>query len=347
MKGSTGRNAMRSWALWSGAAGAVLAAGCPGPGAAPAREVVVHCALDRLYAQPILEAFEARTGVAVRAKWDTEATKTTGLVEALRAAPGSADVFWNNEVSQTVVLAREGLLAAYASPAAADLPAWAKDPQGRFTGFAARARVLLVNTARVPGPDGPTSVRDLVDPRWRGRCAIARPLFGTTATHVAALHATGGAEALRGFLRGLVENQVVVAAGNAAVKDLVARGEVAFGLTDSDDANLALLAGSPVRVVFPDQAEGAPGTLLIPNSVAVLAAAPHPAEARALVDHLLSVEVEAALAASRSAQVPLRATAARPAWIPADLRTLAVRWDDVGAAFGPARDLVKAELLRE
>jgi iron(III) transport system substrate-binding protein len=346
VKGSTGWNLLTRGGLWSAVVALALAlGGCPAQPAAT-REVVVYCALDRLYAQPVLDAFQARTGIVVRAKWDTEATKTTGLVEALRASPGTCDVFWNNEVSQTAALAREGLLAAYDSPSAAGLPASVRAPT--WTGFAARARVLLLNTQKIPaGGPAPTSVRDLLDPRWRGRCAIARPLFGTTATHVAALLATGGPDGLRAFLRGLVENQVVVAAGNAAVKDLVARGEVDFGLTDSDDANLALEAGSPVRVVFPDQGSDQPGALLIPNSVAILDKAPHPAEARALVDELLTLDVEARLAASRSAQVPLRAAAARPAWIPADLRTFDVAWGDVAAAFAPARDLVKAELLKE
>src|SRR5688572_10476887 len=84
---------------------------------ATSREVVVYCALDRLYAEPILEAFAARSGIAVRPKWDAEATKTTGLVEALRAerARPRCDVFWNNEVGQTITLAREGLLAPYVS----------------------------------------------------------------------------------------------------------------------------------------------------------------------------------------------------------------------------------------
>ena len=271
---------------------------------------------------------------------------SSDLVAVEPACPGLCDVFWNNEVRQPAALAREGLLAAYDSPSATGLTASVRAPT--WTGFAARARVLLLHTQKSPaGGPAPTSVRDLLDPRWRGRCAIARPLFGTTATHVAALLATGGPDGLRAFLRGLVENQVVVASGNAAVKDLVARGEVDFGLTDSDDANLALEAGSPVRVVFPDQGSDQPGALLIPNSVAILDKAPHPAEARALVDELLTLDVEARLAASRSAQVPLRAAAARPAWIPADLRTFDVAWDDVAAAFAPARDLVKAELLKE
>jgi iron(III) transport system substrate-binding protein len=326
---------MRHLMLGLAAALASLLVACPST--PPPREVVVYCALDRLYAEPILDGFTARTGIVVQAKWDAEATKTTGLVEALRAEAERprCDVLWNNEVGQTIGLAREGLLEAYASPAAEGLP---RDAERRWTGFAARARVLLVNTELLP-EGGPTSYRDLTDPRWKGRVGIAKPLFGTTATHLAALVASLGEDGARAWLRALKENDVVVCAGNAAVKDKVVAGELAFGLTDSDDANLALEEGAKVRVVFPDQADG--GTLLIPNSVAVVKGGPHPAEARALVDHLLSAEVEAALARSRSAQVPLRAGTPRPAWIPTDLRTLAVPWEQVADAFAPSQALAQ------
>ena len=332
--------------------------GCPSgpPGEAP-REVVVYCALDRLFAQPILEDFERETGIRVLPKWDSEATKTTGLVQALRAERERprCDVFWNNEVVQTIGLARDGLLAPYDSPSAQDLPAHARDPERRWTGFAARARVLIVNTDLVPAAESPTSYRDLLDPKWKGRVGIAKPLFGTTATHAAALFATLGPEGARAFFEGLKANDVVVCAGNAHLKDRVAKGELAFGLTDTDDANLALQAGSPVRVVFPDQAppaEAGPGeqpfgTLLIPNSVAILAGAPHPDEARALIDYLLRPEVEAKLARARSVQIPLRPGIERADWIPGELHVLRASWAEVADAFASARDYVHDVFLQE
>lgn len=329
---------------------ALALAGCPGGARqAPAGEVVVYCALDRMFSQPVLEAFEAETGIRVLAKWDTEATKTTGLVQAIRAEAGAprCDVFWNNEVSQTIALAGEGLLEPYASPAAEGLPAWALAPDRTWTGFAARARVLLVNTERVPAERRPTSIRALLDPAWRGQAGIAKPLFGTTATHVAALFAQLGAEEATALLDGMKANGVVICASNADIKNRVAQGELAFGLTDTDDANLALLDGAPVEIVFPDQEEGGLGTLLIPNAVAIVEGGPNGEAARQLVDWLLRPAIEERLAASRSVQVPLRAGLARAAWIPPEIRTPDVAWPDVAAAFPAAREYVERRFLAE
>lgn len=322
---------------------ALALCGCPGgEQGAPTRQVVVYCALDRGFAQPVLDEFQRETGIEVLPKWDAEATKTVGLVKAIQAERDRprCDLFWNNEVAHTVLLADEGLLQPHASPNASAIPAEAKDPRGLWTGFAARARVLIVNTDLVPEADRPRGIAALADPRWKGRCGIAKPLFGTTSTHVAAMFARDPAAA-KAWLDAIKRNDVVVCAGNASVKDRVASGELAFGLTDTDDVNLAVLDRRPVAVVFPDQAEGEMGTLMIPNSLAIVAGAPHLAEARQLVDWLLRPEVEARLAASRSAQVPLRPGIARAPWIPASVRTIPVTWADVGRATPDATEHVR------
>lgn len=267
--------------------------------------VVVYTALDELYSRPILDAFEAKTGIRVLAQYDTEAAKTTGLVNRLIAEKERprADVFWNNEVVQTIVLQNKGVLEAYASPSAEAIPERFKDPDGYWTGFAARARVIIYNTELVDEP--PRSIRDFLEDEWRGRAAIANPLFGTTATHTAALFALWGEEDARAFFMGLKENGVAVLPGNATVRDLVARGEYAAGLTDTDDANGAVVDGFPVRWHLPDQEPEGLGTLVIPNTVALVRGGPNAEHAKALIDYLLSPEVEAALARTRSIQIPL------------------------------------------
>ncbi len=265
--------------------------------------VVIYTAHDEYYSRPILDTFEEQTGIRVLAVYDTEAAKTTGLVNRLIAekARPRADVFWNNEVIQTIRLQNEGLLEAYDAPNAAAIPNAFKDPEHHWTGFAARARVIIYNTNLVT--ERPHSIRDLLDPKWKDQTAVAIPLFGTTATHAAALFAEWGDDEAREFFVGLKENGVAFLPGNGPVRDRVGAGDFAWGLTDTDDANGGVEDGLPVQWLLPDQDDF--GTLLIPNTVALIQGGPNTAAGKQLIDYLLSPEVEARLAGLRSIQIPL------------------------------------------
>jgi iron(III) transport system substrate-binding protein len=100
-------------------------------------------------------------------------------------------------------------------------------------------------------------------------------------------------------------------------------------MTDSDDVAAARARGDTVEMLFPGLASE--GTLLIPNTVAQVAGAPHPEEARRLIDYLLSPEVELALARAPGAQIPLRAGLPWPDALPprATLRVMEVDFERV------------------
>jgi iron(III) transport system substrate-binding protein len=296
-------------------AAAVGAGGCA-ERAESGGEVVVFTSLDRVYSEPILKRFEQRTGIRVRVKYDAEAAKTTGLINQIiaRRDDPECDVLWNNEVVQTQHLARIGLLQPYQSPSASRFSTAFKHPEHLWTGFAARARVYIYNTDLVPPDRVPTTLADMADPVWRDRSAIALPFFGTTFTHMSVLRQAWGEDRLTDWLAAVRANGVAIAPGNGSVRDLVASGDRAFGLTDTDDAHGAMLDGKPVAVVVPDADKG---TVLIPNTVALIAGAKHAEAGRQLIDYLLSAEVERALAESRSAQIPLGN----------DLADLATPWD--------------------
>jgi len=298
-----------------------LFAALPGCGSQNAQpEVVVYVAVDRGDAEPILREFEANSGVQVRAVYDAEAAKTTGLVTRLLAESQSprCDVFWNNEVIQTLLLADRGVLDAYVSPEAADIPADLKDAEGRWTGVAMRARVIVYNTKYVPAEKAPRSLQDLIKPEWRSRAAIANPQFGTTRAHAAALFAACGPEHAVEWFKALLANEVRIVDGNAMVKNLVARAKpgaspVYVGLTDTDDVLSGLADGDPIAMAFPDQDEL--GTLLVPSSVALVRGAPHGEAARRLIDYLVSRKVEAALTADGKGYLPVRPGSPRPKFI--------------------------------
>jgi iron(III) transport system substrate-binding protein len=281
----------------------LLLAGC---WSASDKEVVVYSALDREFSEPILDRFQRDTGIRVLAKYDVESTKTVGLVNAIvgeRNRP-RCDLFWNNEILHTLRLEELGMLDGYRSPESSGYPQTYRSPDGTWIGLAARIRVLIVNTDIVPADQRPSSVEDLTDSKWKGRVGIAKPLFGTTATHAAVLFSLWGEDRAQQFFRQLKENAEVLA-GNKQVALSVAGGQLAFGLTDTDDAIIERDKGMPVAIVYPDQGDDGIGALFIPNTLALIKGSPNGPEARLLVDYLLSPEVEAELAAGRSAQFPL------------------------------------------
>jgi iron(III) transport system substrate-binding protein len=249
--------------------------------------------------------------------YDTEETKSTGLANRLvaeRARP-RADVFWSNEPVRTLVLKSKGVLAPYRSPSAQGIPPALVDPDGFWTGFSARIRVIAYNTKLVKPENAPQSVFDLADPKWRGQVAIADPRFGSTSFHVAALYALAGVEKMDDFFRRLKANGVRIIDGNSVVRDMVARGEVRVGLTDTDDVNVAIEDGQPIGMVLPDR--NGLGVPVMPNMTSLIANAPHPDEGKRLIDYLLSPDVERMLAQSEAVQIPLHAGVPGPKNIPA------------------------------
>ena len=314
------------------------------------RVVVVYTALDRTFSEPIFKEFTRRTGIQVKAKYDTESTKTIGLTNRIRSEKlrPRCDVFWNNEILNTLELKREGLLAPCHPTEAENYPAQYRDGDGYWHGFAARARVLLVNTNLVQNQgDFPTSIEDLKDPTWKGRTGIAKPLFGTTASHAACLVATGGEKATTRFFKDLRKNDIQIHGGNKGCAMAVSRGAAAFALTDTDDAIIEVEAGKPVRIVYPDSVNGREGTLFLPNTVAMLQGAPHPKEAEVLINYLLSAEVEQRLAGGPSAQIALRHGAPANPRVrgPDQVGALEVDFEKAAATLSKARELVESHFL--
>ncbi|MGO9110127.1 MAG: extracellular solute-binding protein [Thermoguttaceae bacterium] len=303
-------------------------------------EVVVYTAQDEEFAKPIFEDFAKTTGIVVLPKFDAESTKTVGLANEIiqEAERPRCDVFWNNEILLTLRLARLGLLDVYRPKIAERYPQMYRSKDGLWHGLAARARILLVNTKRVPKDQRPQSIDDLTEVKWKGRIGMAKPLFGTTATHAACLFAAWGDEKARAFFDKLKANEVKILSGNKQVAQGVSSGEIDFGVTDTDDAYEEIQAGRPVEIIYPDQGDERLGTLYIPNTLAVIKGSPHTAEARKLVDYILSPQVEARLALGPSAQVPLNAdvTVQPPIKTPRTIRAMQVdfekaaeKWDDV------------------
>lgn len=235
------------------------------------KEIILYAAQDQVYAEPILRDFEKQTGLKVRAIYDSEANKTVAIANRLlaeRARP-QCDVFWGNEELRTRQLAAMDVFRA--------TNGWAA--------FGHRSRRIAVSTS-LEVRQRPASLLELTNPIWRGRIALAYPLFGSTATHQLALRQHWGTNVWENWCRALAANQPFLVEGNSAAARAVAEDRAAIALTDSDDIAAVNRDGPRLTALLMNQE-----TLLLPNTVAVIRAAPHPENAQRLFDYLQSPAV--------------------------------------------------------
>jgi iron(III) transport system substrate-binding protein len=255
----------------------IVTAGC---NREASNEIVVYASQDRVYAEPIFQAFTARTGIKVRALYDSEAAKTVGLANRLAAEKShpQCDVFWNNEELRTWQLAAKGVI------------------ETNWVSVGYRTRRLVLNTNSVSAKGTPLGLGDLIKPSWSRKVAIAYPLFGTTATHFLALRQYWGDKKWEEWCRALQANHPFLVDGNSGVVNLVGRGEAWVGLTDSDDVAAAQREGLPISGSdFSDVPK-----MVIPNTVALIKNRPHPAEAQRLSDFLRDPTVTRQLVEARA-----------------------------------------------
>jgi iron(III) transport system substrate-binding protein len=286
---------------------------------AASSEVVVYTSVDDVFARPIAEQFTKKTGIQVRLVPDTEETKSTGLLNRLIAEKNrpQADVFWSGDPVRAAILKLKGISAVYQPARVRKLLKQYSDPDGYWTGFSARARVILYNTQLLPKSQAPNSVIDFASSQaLRGKGCIANPLFGTTSMHAAALFMALGDKSARDYFRGLNQNGTRMVSSNGEVRRRVVEGDCVAGILDTDDAHEAIKDKKPVDLVYPD--ENGIGTLIVPNAVIQIANAPNPENGKRFIDYLLTPETEQALAEGDAAQIPLLPNVA----VPSEMRTI-------------------------
>lgn len=211
---------------------AALLGGCGGH---PEPAVIVYCAQDQVFAEPLLAEFTRQTGIKARTVFDNEAVKTVGLANRLLAEKDhpQCDVFWGNEELRARQLAARGVFRA----------------TNGYAAFGFRSRRIIVNTNKVSLAEAPRTLAELTNAAWRGKVALAYPMFGTTATHFLALRQRWGDAPWQAWCRALQANKPFLVDGNSVVVKLVGQGEAWIGLTDSDDIAGGIHEGLPLAAM--------------------------------------------------------------------------------------------------
>jgi len=271
-----------------------------------AEQVVVYRSVKDLVARSVAERFEKETGIPVRLVPENHEAEGEELSDRLIAEGGNshADVFWVGDPLSAVILKSKGLSVSYESPNIKNLPKLYGDPEHHWTGFPASAVVILYNKNLLSDLDAlPTSVLDMMNPRFNGKACVANPLFGMTSMYAAALFEVLGLDFAEAFFNSLKTNKVAILSSTSEVRRRVAAGEFAFGMADTNDFYTAVKEGEPVGALFPDQKTF--GTLVIPNALVLLANAPNLEQGKQFIDFLLRPEIQKLLATSDAGQMPV------------------------------------------
>ena len=281
--------------------------------------LVVYCAHDAEYSQEILNEFSRQTGISVEVRFDTEATKSLGLINQIiqEQHRPRCDVFWNNELLGMEELRQQKLLEPYQGNGWKRIPEQFRDPEGHWVGFAARMRVFLLHGAQSNLNDA--EIQSIINTRTP-EFSLAKPLFGTTLTQFTVMRKVWGDDSLRKWFAEIRTRGSRIVNGNASVKDIVAEGICRLGMTDTDDAFVAIddrhdVTMRPIRIVtemdsaIADQQHGLSiergKTICIPNTVGIVKGTKRRSAAEKLVDFLASEQTELALAKAKSRQIPL------------------------------------------
>lgn len=136
------------------------------------------------------------------------------------------------------------------------------DPDGQAYNLGTFSWLFYASEPRLKekGYAMPKSVKDLLDPRWKGEILMPSPITSGTAYLIVLsfLSLYGEAEGWK-YLEALDKNVAYYTRGGGGPAQLVARGEAMLGVATDEDALPLLSKQAPVRVGTPDEGIGAIG----------------------------------------------------------------------------------------
>ena len=183
---------------------AVLLALGLSPALAAAAEVNVYSARQEVLIRPLLDAFEAETGITV----NIVSGKADALISRLRHEGRNtpADVLLTTDAGRLARAKGLGLLEPVRSAVLdAAIPAQYRDPDGAWFGLSMRARPIMYAKDRVRSAELSTYAA-LADPKWRGRICVRSSNSIYNQSMLAAMIAETGAAATEAWAKGLVAN---------------------------------------------------------------------------------------------------------------------------------------------
>jgi iron(III) transport system substrate-binding protein len=251
--------------------------------------LVVYSGRDEELVGPLLDAFEAASGITVKVRYANSIEMAAQLLEEGDRTP--AQVFLSQEPGALGALSAEGLLAELPADITDSVDPQYSSTDNTWVGLTGRARVIAYDGEELTESDVPTSVFDLTDPRWRGQVGIA-PTNASFQSFVTALRVLEGEAAAEEWLRGLVANEAQIFPRNGAILEAVNTGVIDVGLINHYYwfQQAAEVGAENMRAQLRYGEPGTASALVNVTGAGILAPSADNAEALEFVRYLLSTE---------------------------------------------------------
>jgi iron(III) transport system substrate-binding protein len=286
----------------------VLLAACGGSddggaaGEEPAASLTVYSGRSEELIRPVIEQFEAETGIRVLMRYGATAEMAGAILEEGDNSP--ADVFFAQDAGALGALSAEGRFAPLDAEVLDNVDPQFRSANGDWVGVSGRARVAVYNTNLLAEASLPDSILDFTADRWAGGKIGWAPTNGSFQAFVTALRLTEGEDGARAWLEGIKANEPKVYENNIAIVEAAGAGEIEVGFVNHYYLH-RVKAENPAfpaaNHLFPD---GDVGSLVNVAGVGILGTADHTDEARQLVDFLLG-EAAQQYFAGETFEIPL------------------------------------------
>ncbi len=189
--------------------------------------LVVYSGRSESLVGPIIEQFAEATGIDVKVKYGSTFEVAATLLEEGPNSP--ADVFFAQDPGGLGAVSE--LLSTLPGDVVLKVPEWARSSDGSWVGISGRARVIVYSAELVSEDELPTSVKDLTDPKWKGRIGWP-PTNASFRTMVTAMRMMWGEDETRQWLLDMQANEPGIFPKNTPIVTAAGAGEVAVGLVN-------------------------------------------------------------------------------------------------------------------
>ena len=216
-----------------------------------------------------------------------------------------ADLFFSQDAGALGVLAQAGRLEALDGSVTSKVIEGFADPNSKWVGTSARARVVAYHPQQAPEAAEFTSIDSVLDPRYKGKIGYA-PANASFHAFVTALRVAKGEAAAKEWLTTFKANEPRKYDNNVLVLDGVDKGEVSLGLVNHYYwyERIAEKGASAVTAKIRFLGTDDPGALINVAGVGILKGTDQKAAATKAVNYLLSAKAQQYFA-DKTAEYPV------------------------------------------